>query len=102
MPIIIDYKGQMLKISVDQSELIEDVEDDIFSFGEDDVVYAIIGKKKVKVPFFNDYATYECVVDYTYDPPKPRDFVEKDEYSIKMTLGLLLERLIEEDNIFEE
>lgn len=98
MPIVVKYKDYEFKISINHEELIREVEEDILEFGKDFEVYAICKKISVNVPFSDDYAQTDCIVDYQFVPEDLND-LSNDEYALKTTLGKLLTRLVQEDSV---
>lgn len=99
MAIQIPYNGDTFNFSVNHDDLIPEVQMDIFEYGEDYEVYAICRKKTIKVPFVDDYVEVEYVTDYQLDV---RDLIDlqENEYAVKTTLWLLLQKLQEESSLF--
>lgn len=88
MAIQIPYNGDAFNFSVNHDNLILEVQMDVFEYGENYEVYAICKKKTIKVPFVDDYVA-EDLVD-----------LQEDEYAVKTTLWLLLQKLKQEDSLF--
>lgn len=99
MAIQIPYNGDTFNFSVNHDDLIPEVQMDVFEYGEDYEVYAICKKKTIKVPFIDDYVDVKYVEDYQLDVEDLVD-LQEDEYAVKTTLWLLLQKLKQEDSLF--
>lgn len=96
MALKIKYKDTCINVSVDHSELIKEVEKDIFEFGENYIAFLIFWKYNVSVPFTNNES---MIVDLVSDYQLNREdlILKENEYAIKSTLKEILKRLRLED-----